>query len=393
MAMASSPQDQDAGSPRAAVCDVLARRRPPRFVYAPNYWQWFAHSRNHGRLPAELAGCASQLDMIAWLGLDVFSRNVYCDQARRWFGGLAEEVWEGVEARAEERTDGRDGFFSRTYRTRAGTLVERQRYVFSESTLVQEKFAVTDPGEELAALEALVAGRSWRFSCERYEEAREQVGDRGIVVAGELFSPLKLLHLMAGPERTTFLLADHPDRVAAILARHEAAQLDLVRQMTAAGVPALMAMDNLDSTFHPPPYVEAYAASFYEQAARLCREAGSTFFIHACGQQRANLRLISSLGVDGLEGVAAPPLGDVELDEAMRMTGDRFLITGGISAMETRGLTTREAVFAYVSRLLDRMKPYAHRFMLAASCNTAIDTPWETIKHFRDAWVAYGGTL
>ena len=81
----------------------------------------------------------------------------------------------------------------------------------------------------------------------------------------------------------------------------------------------MMAMDNLDSVFHPPPYVEQYAASFYEQASQICHEHGSTFFIHACGQQRANLRLISSLGVDGLEGVASPPLGDGELDEACAM--------------------------------------------------------------------------
>ena len=44
-----------------------------------------------------------------------------------------------------------------------------------------------------------------------------------------------------------------------------------------------------------------------------------------------NLKLISSLGVDGLEGVAYPPLGDVELDEVMKSTTDRFIITGGIS--------------------------------------------------------------
>jgi hypothetical protein len=35
------------------------------------------------------------------------------------------------------------------------------------------------------------------------------------------------------------------------------------------------------------------------------------------------------------------------------------------------------------------MKPYAHRFMLSASCNTPVTAPWERIVWFRDAWREY----
>jgi hypothetical protein len=86
------------------------------------------------------------------------------------------------------------------------------------------------------------------------------------------------------------------------------------------------------------------SVSFYEQASRIAHEHGSTFFIHACGRQRANLKLIDSPGVDGLEGVAFRPLGDVQLDEVMRLTSDRFLITGGISAMETESFQSADEV-------------------------------------------------
>jgi uroporphyrinogen-III decarboxylase len=217
------------------------------------------------------------------------------------------------------------------------------------------------------------------------------VGKDGLVIAGELWSPLKALHLLAGAVQATYLMADHQERVRELLALHERAQLDLVRQMAAAGVPAMMAMDNLDTAFHTPAYVEKFSASFYEQASAIAHAHDSAFFIHACGRQRANLRLIDSLGVDGLEGVAFPPLGDVELDEAFRMTSDRFLITGGISAFQTRELHSRQEVFSYVQGLLERLQPFAHRFVLASSCNTAIDAPWETLKHFRDAWQELGG--
>jgi uroporphyrinogen-III decarboxylase len=157
----------------------------------------------------------------------------------------------------------------------------------------------------------------------------------------------------------------------------------------ANGVKAIMAMDNLDTMFHPPEYVENYSASFYEKASALCNEKGARLFIHACGNQKENLKLISSLNVGGLEGVAFPPLGNVELAEAMEMTSDKFIITGGISAMETRNLRTAKEINSYVKELFTALLPYKNRFIFSASCNTSIDTPWNTIKHFRDAWLEY----
>lgn len=365
---------------------VLARQRPDRIVYAPNCWQWFEHQLNHGLLPPEIAHCRTQLDLIRHLGLDVFSRNVYCNQQHCWFGGLAEEIWDGVEAREEVRIEGRDRVITRTYVTRRGTLTERQRYVFADSTLVQEVFTLDDVPDPLAALEELLQARRWRFRPERYAQEQARVGNDGLVVAGELFSPLKALHFLAGAVNTTYLIADDEERVQKLLALHEAAQLDLARQIAAAGVPAMMSMDNLDAVFHTPAYVEKFSASFYEKASRIAHDHGSTFFIHACGRQRANLKLIDSLGVDGIEGVAFPPLGDVQLDEAMRLTSDRFIITGGISAMETEKFQSADEVRRYIKDLFQRLRPFAHRFVLAASCNTSIRTPWKTLQWFRDAW-------
>jgi hypothetical protein len=376
---------------RQATESILRREDPGRVVYAPNYWQWFSHQKRHGLLPEPLAGCNDQLDMLNELGVQVFSRNIYCDQRRCWFGGLSSEDASALkcETQESEQTNG-DLHIERTYHLPSGSLTERQRYVSRDSTLVQEKFLIDDYDEQVTLLEELVERRRWTFNPERWRQWTARTGDRGIICAGELFSPLKLLHLVMGPENTTYFLVDEPDRAKAILKAHEDAQLDLVRQMAAAGVPSMMAMDNLDSVFHTPQYIEQYSASFYQNASSICHEHGSTFFIHACGSQKENLGRISSYGVDGLEGVAYPPLGNIELDQAFEATGDRFIITGGISAMETRNLKSRQAVFDYVGDLFDRLRPYRHRFILAASCNTAINAPWETLLHFRDAWQELG---
>jgi hypothetical protein len=35
---------------------------------------------------------------------------------------------------------------------------------------------------------------------------------------------------------------------------------------------------------------------------------------------------------------------------------------------------------------MSRLRPYTHRFMFSASCNTPYTARWETIVWFRDAW-------
>ena len=374
---------------RANIEKILSNQTPSGFVFAPNYWQWFAHHRNHGILPEELKGCETQLDMINYLGADVFSRNIYCKQDEYWFGGICDEYFDGCEVDVTFQSENRNKLTTKDYRFGKRQLSEELLYVFNESTIVQKKFLITDYKEQCGLLEQFVSSRKWKFNKMKFIQAEQDVGEKGLVIVGDFFSPLKLLHLVMGPVNAVYFLMEQPEFARIIMEIHEKTQLDLVKQAVSDGVRVIMSMDNLDSMFHPPEYVEAYSASFYEKAAAICHEYGALFFIHACGNQKDNLKLISSLKVDGLEGVAFPPLGDVGLDEAMKMTSENFIITGGISAIETRDLKTREEVFNYVETLFGKLKPYINRFIFSSSCNTAINTSWETIKNFRDAWLEY----
>jgi hypothetical protein len=366
---------------------MLERKDPGRFVYAPNYWQWFAHHRNHGLLPPELAEAGDQLGMIRFLGLDIFSRNIYCNEQEGWFGGLTRPVWpEELKFKEQRYADGRDLITERTWTTPTGELHERLRYVWRESTLVQEKFLLNDYETQAEAFEHWLEKRQCRFDPDAWKAQSARMPEGAVICAGEVISPLKMLHMLLGPEQSVFLLMDEPDMAARWMKLHHDQQIAVIRQMLEGGVRSIMAMDNLDTQFHPPHYVEQYSASFYEEASALCHQYGATFWIHACGQQKKNLKLISSLGVDGLEGVAFPPSGDITLPEAFALSGDRFLITGGISATQFTQLQSREAVFAYTEELLQSLRKYRHRFMLAPSCNTPINARWEQIVWFRDAW-------
>jgi hypothetical protein len=371
------------------IARILAGKDPSRFVYAPNYWQWFKHQVSHNQLPDEIKHCNTLLDLYNYLGVDVFSRNVYSDPEKHWFGGICDEVYDDFDIFERKTLSGKDKIISREYRSSRGILDEKLTYIFNESTLVQTKFLINDYVKDFELFRRFLADRRWEFNSEKFNNVRRSVGEKGIVIAGEFFSPLKMLHFAMGPVSTVYFLMECPEKAAELIKLHEEAQLRCIEQTVKSGVRVIMSMDNLDTMFHPPDHVEEYSSSYYRKASEICHSSGALFFIHACGQQKDNLKLISSYGVDGLEGVASPPLGDVMLDEAMRDTPDGFIITGGISAMETRDLKTRDDIFDYVEKLFRKMLPFKNRFIFSSSCNTAIDTSWETIKNFRDAWLTF----
>jgi hypothetical protein len=372
------------------VKKILENQFPAHFVYAPNYWQWFAHHKNHGTLPKEIQHCETQVDLIQYLGLDLFTRNSYCEQSEYWFGGICEECFnKNIRVEKQSVKKEMDTYSQIHYALKSGHLSEELRYVFNESTVVQSKFLIGDYVKEIERFEEFVFGRSWKFNQAKYQLESKKLGEHGVLVVGDFCSPLKLLHIALGPVNSVYFLVDHPEVAARIMYMHEEKQLIAIEDCVKSGVKAVMAMDNLDSMFHPPDYVEAYAASFYSRAAEICEVNGAKFFIHACGNQKENLKLISSLGVHGLEGVAYPPLGNVSLKEALEMTRDTFIISGGISSIEFENLKTRQEIFTYVKNLFNELKPYKNRFIFSASCNTPINAPWESIKYFRDAWMEY----
>jgi hypothetical protein len=376
-------------TPKTEIENILAHREPSRFVYAPNYWQWFKHQKDHGALPDEIRHCETLLDLYHYLGVDVFSRNIYSDPEKYWFGGICDEMIDDFEAVEHKSLSGKDKVTEKEYRSSRGSLQENLVYSFNESTLIQHKFLVTDYVNEFEVFRHWVANRRWVFNQEKFSSICQSVGENGIVIAGEFFSPLKMLHFAMGPINSVYFLMELPDKAKSILDLHEKAQLDCMRQCAENGVRVIMSMDNLDTMFHPPDYVLEFSSSYYKKASDLCHAHGASFFVHACGQQKSNLELISSFHVDGLEGVASHPLGDITYLEAMENTPGNFIVTGGISAMETRDLKTKEEIFQYVENLFKNMLPYKNRFIFSSSCNTSIDTSWETIKNFRDAWLKY----
>ncbi len=62
----------------------------------------------------------------------------------------------------------------------------------------------------------------------------EDLLKRGIVIVGDFFSPLKMLHFTMGPVNSVYFLMEQPESARRILDLHEKAQLDCIKQTGSA---------------------------------------------------------------------------------------------------------------------------------------------------------------
>jgi len=370
-------------TPRENVLAVLERRTPERAVFAPNIWQWFGYNKLHGNLHPEIADCTTQLEVIRRLGADVFSRNLLTDVRTQWIGGHSSVSYSKVQV--EEKCEG--DVSTIVYDTPKGAIGEKFKFEHEGCTLVQDEYLFKDFDSEYPALRALFEDMELVFDEPSFKELEREVGDDGVVMVGETTCPLKQLHFAARADNSIYLLFDHEAEMMELMEIYAAKALGLIEQAVAAGASAVCSMDNLDSLFYSPDMFDRYCADFYCRAAELCHQGGAAFFIHACGHQQSILQRVIDCGVDGLEGIAFPPLGDVELHEA-RAAGERFIAEGGLSAIQLEGEVTQAQADHYVKELFDRLRPF-ERFVFSMSCNTSILTSWDTLRRYRDAWLKY----
>jgi hypothetical protein len=92
----------------------------------------------------------------------------------------------------------------------------------------------------------------------------------------------------------------------------------------------VLAPDNLDGQFIPPPAFNTHLADSYRATAEALDQGGKHLVVHVGGPIRHLLAPLVEAGVAGVEGIAGPPQGDVTLAEAREIAGPALTLWGGI---------------------------------------------------------------
>ena len=198
---------------------------------------------------------------------------------------------------------------------------------------------------------------------------------------------MKTFHWLAGAERASFFIADHPKEMRELAEIHQTQALNLLDSMgDHPRAEIFMSLENLDSDFYSPCLYREYCDEFFRRAAEQIHSRDKIFAVHACGRNRVLLPLVASAGVDCLEGLTPPPLGNVPLPEARNLARRKdFVVDGGIlgELLEQPG-DARQAITAYTRALFEAMGD-RRRFLFASSCSTPANARWENLRAFRDA--------
>ncbi len=217
----------------------------------------------------------------------------------------------------------------------SGTLIARWMQM-PDGDWWQTEYPVT--GEEAlpAALE-LAQARSYVLDTARLAELEAQdlgelsraVGDDGVLVLEIPRRPMSdILHEMLGWSDGLMLLG-HPlvQQINAVL---EDKLQSLVEQVAQLPGDLVLSPDNLDGQFISPRLFKKNLADSYRRTAEALHQQHKRLVVHVGGPVRHILAALAEAGVDGVEGIAGPPQGDVSLAQAREIAGPDLTLWGGI---------------------------------------------------------------
>ena len=107
-------------------------------------------------------------------------------------------------------------------------------------------------------------------------------------------------------------------------------------------------------------------------------------YLHTCGAIGDRLDLMEQSGIDGIDTLDPPPLGTVELGEALGILGKRVFIKGNLDPVNTLLMGTAEQTRAACLERLEAAKP-GGAYILSTACSVAPAAPPENILQLREA--------
>ncbi len=246
---------------------------------------------------------------------------------------------------------------------------------------------------------------SWGFSGERavpgpdffppwhYDTIRKVVQRVGaqVSVHGEIFSPfaqfMELLDYTSG----LMALMDDAEKVKACLDRLADGAIELGCGQAAAGAHAVLissafAGAGLISREHYATFVLPYERKVIDG---IHARHDVPIYTHTCGAIGDRLDLMEATHTQGIDTLDPPPLGTVELADAVAQTKGRMFIKGNLDPVNTMLFGTPDDVRTAARERL-RIAAPGGGYILSTACSVAPAAPPENIMVLREAVDTWG---
>lgn len=207
---------------------------------------------------------------------------------------------------------------------------------------------------------------------------------------GSMYSPDDYLIDALGVEGAMIALLTEPERCRAILIRYAEMIAGHGQEQINAGVDAM----NLSAPWCGQGFISVdiyrnVIAPSQKVLVDMCLKNNVPVYCHTCGAIGDRLEEIINIGFTGIECLDPPPLGNVELEDAVKRIGSRAFIKGNIDPVHMLLEETPENIITDIrARLETGMK--APGFILSTACAIAAHTPAKHVALLRETVDKYG---
>ncbi len=303
-----------------------------------------------------------------------------------------------VEASVEAGQDRDLRVVRRIFKTPEGTLTDVTKvpppgdrtYGMSPNP-VRTEYMVKDK-DDLKALRYLIADKAG-VSHEPYFAAERLFGERGLV---ELNIMSQMCH-RAGDAMAMedLMVAYHDDRsfFDELVGLFQREMMDEVEHAIQAGVKHFFAnwyYNSMSVGWSPRIWKEVFAPQLQEMCDRV-HAAGGTVNMYDDGKVMPVAQMIADAGVDVLQTLTPPPVGDTDLAELKRTIGDRVCLMGYVDLLYVIKRGTPDLVEQTVKEAIAIAGPTG--FILGTSDSLREGTPVENVRAYFDAARLRSGKL
>lgn len=214
---------------------------------------------------------------------------------------------------------------------------------------------------------------------------KEKVGD-AVSVHGEIFSPFSQFLELLNYEHALVATLDDPVKTHAILERLTLGAIDLAKGQVEAGADAVL----ISSAFAGGGFLsrEDYETFVLPYEKRVIDEVQAVYpkmriYTHTCGAIGDRLDLMLATGTNGIDTLDPPPLGTVELADAVPQLAGKAFIKGNLDPVNTLLLGDRDTVRAAVLNRLEAAMP-GGGYILSSACSVAPAVKPELLEYMSE---------
>jgi len=204
------------------------------------------------------------------------------------------------------------------------------------------------------------------FTSDGYQNADAEIGDAGIVIFW-LDHAMYALQRKIGAENFAIWSVEAEDLLLEAMQTFAARLFDHTHAVLEAGIRGVFGWVGPELCIPPlmsPSAFEKYVFELDKPLIDLIHEAEGHVWVHCHGRMKRVLERFKDMGVDVLNPVEPPPMGDITMAEAFDIVGDYMGLEGNIETHDFM-TATNEELLKKIHETLDA--GHRHRLILCPS--------------------------